>query len=298
MCPVESALKPYVARLAESMRLLPDKPDETAQATARALWHLAAGARLSLHGAWEKALPQLDAQGCQRLAALIEERVRGVPLAHLTGMQRFMGLDLLAGKEALIPRKETELLGQAALDHLRELAVTRQELLVIDVCTGSGNLAVAMAHYVARARVFASDLSHEAAMLAVRNARHVRVHDRVEVREGDLLAPFDEPRFHGAADLLLCNPPYISSAKVDAMPEEISKHEPRLAFDGGPFGVNLVIRLMRDGLRFLRKGGVLAFEVGLGQAPGLARRLATAGYGEVRSLADSAGEIRALIATR
>jgi len=86
-----------------------------------------------------------------------------------------------------------------------------------------------------------------AAMLALRNAHHLRVHDRVEVREGDLLAPFDEPRFHGAVDLLLCNPPYISSARVAAMPEEISKHEPRLAFDGGPFGVNLVIRLMREG---------------------------------------------------
>ena len=298
MHPVESALEPHVARLAECMRILPDKPDETPRASARALWHLAAGAPLSLPAAQEKALPPLDAQQLERLAALVEERVRGVPLAHLTGMQRFMGLDLLAGKEALIPRKETELLGDAALEHLRTLAATRQELLVIDVCTGSGNLAVAMAHYVAAARVFACDLSHEAVMLAARNARHIGVHDRVEVREGDLLAPFDEPRFHAAADLLLCNPPYISSAKVDAMPEEISKHEPRLAFDGGPLGVNLVMRLMRDGQRFLRKGGVLAFEVGLGQAPGFARRLATAGYGEVRSLANSAGEIRALIATR
>jgi len=298
MCPAEAALGPYVARLAESMRILPDKPDETAQATARTLWHLAAGAQLSLHGAQEKALPPLDAPGLQRLAALVEERVRGVPLAHLTGMQRFMGLDLLAGRAALIPRKETELLGHAALDHLRVLAVTKQEPWVIDVCTGSGNLAVAMAHHVPRARVFACDLSHEAAMLALRNAHHLRVHDRVEVREGDLLAPFDEPRFHGAIDLLLCNPPYISSARVAAMPEEISKHEPRLAFDGGPFGVNLVIRLMREGVRFLRKGGVLAFEVGLGHAPALVQRLATAGYAEVRSLADGAGEIRALIATR
>src|SRR3954468_19225325 len=92
MHPVESELEPYVARLAAGMCRLPDKPDETPQATARALWHLAAGARLSLHSAQKKPLPPLDAQGVKRLAALVEQRMQGVPLAHLTGMQRFMGL--------------------------------------------------------------------------------------------------------------------------------------------------------------------------------------------------------------
>jgi release factor glutamine methyltransferase len=298
MHPGESDLEPHVARLAVGVRSLPDKPDETPQATARALWHLAAGARLSLHAAQEKPLPPLDAEGTMRLAALVERRVQGVPLAHLTGMQRFMGLDLLAGGDALIPRRETELLGHAALNHLRVLGSRMAELHVMDVCTGSGNLAVAMAHYVPNARLFASDLSHQAVALALLNARHVGVQHRMEVRQGDLLAPFDEPRFHNAADLVICNPPYISSAKVGAMPDEISKYEPRLAFDGGPFGVNLVIRLVRDGLRFLRKGGVLALEVGLGQAPGLLPRLAQAGYDDVRTIADGGGEIRVLLAVR
>jgi release factor glutamine methyltransferase len=295
---VEPDLQPYVVRLAACMRCLPDKPDETPQATARALWHLAAGRPLSLQLAQETPLPPLDAQGLERVGALVEQRIQGTPLAHLTGRQDFMGLDLLASKAALIPRRETELLGHAALDHLRVLAARKTELRVMDICTGSGNLAVAMAYYVPNARVFGSDLSHEAVALALLNARHVGVQDRVDVRQGDLLAPFDEPRFHNAADLLLCNPPYISSAKVSVMPDEISKHEPRLAFDGGPFGVNLVIRLVRESVRYLRKGGVLAFEVGQGQAAGLVPRLAQAGYDDVRTIADRAGEIRAVLAVR
>src|SRR4030067_3596552 len=148
-----------------------------------------------------------------------------------------MGLELLAGRGALIPRLETEWRGHAALETLQMLAREREVPTVVDVCTGSGNLALALAHYEPKARVFASDLSGEAVTLAKRNAQHLGLGNRMEVREGDLLAPFDEPVFHANVDLLVCNPPYISSRKVDTMPNEILEFEPRLAFDGRPLGL-------------------------------------------------------------
>jgi len=285
-------------RLVAGMHALPDKPEETPEATLRALWHLAAGRGLSAAAAGEHPLPDLGPEAVRRLDELLAQRLAGVPLAHLTGMQRFMGLELLCGKEALIPRKETELLGYAALEVLRTLSNARETPIVVDVCTGSGNLAIAMAHYERKARVLASDLSAEAVSLARRNAALLGLEERLEVRVGDLLAPFDTPEFHGGVDLLLCNPPYISSKKVDTMPAEISGHEPRLAFDGGPFGIRILHRLIHDAPRFVRAGGWLAFEVGLGQGPAVLRRLKLAGtFAQTRSVVDARGEVRAVLAT-
>jgi len=286
-----------VAQLSAGLSLLPDKPEETPDSTLHTLWHTAAGTPMSVQKACTMALQSLDAGGIERLHDLIAQRLAGTPLAHLTGRQHFMGLDLLAGREALIPRKETELLGRGALEVLQRLATAREEVIVVDVCTGSGNLALALAFHAPKAQVYAADLSGEAVTLAQRNAQHLRLEDRVEFREGDLLAPFDEPGFHGRVDLLVCNPPYISSKKVDAMPREIIGHEPRLAFDGGPLGIRIVERLMREAPRFLRKGGCLAFEVGLGQGSALLKRLAgNKSYVRQRSLEDEAGDIRVIMA--
>jgi release factor glutamine methyltransferase len=285
------------ARLSAGLSLLPDKPEETPDSTLRALWHAAADAPVSVQKARTLPLPELDAIAVNRLQMLIEQRVGGIPLAHLTGRQRFMGLELLAGKEALIPRQETELLGLGALEVLRGLAAERAELMVVDVCTGSGNLALSLAFHIPKARIFAADLSSEAVALARRNAFHLGLHDKVEFREGDLLAPFDDAVFIGQVDLLVCNPPYISSKKVDTMPGEIVGYEPRLAFDGGPLGIRIVERLMREAPRFLRKGGFLAFEVGLGQGPALVKRLAgNKNYTDRRTLEDAHGEIRVIVA--
>ena len=286
-------------RLTTGLSLLPDKPEETSDNTLRALWHAAANTPVSVQKAGALPLPALDAGGVERLQTLIAQRVAGIPLAHLTGRQHFMGLELLVGKEALIPRLETELLGRAALDVLQSLATGRDELIVVDVCTGSGNLALALASHVPQARVFGADLSDEAVALAQRNARHLGLQERVEFRAGDLLAPFDEPAFHDRLALLVCNPPYISSKKVDNMPSEIIGHEPRLAFDGGPLGIRIVERLTREAPRFLRAGGFLIFEVGLGQGPALMRRLAAnKSYLSLKSFADTAGEIRVILAGR
>lgn len=295
---MEKLYRDLAERLSGGVRLLPDKPEETLESTLRALWHAATGRSVSARVAGSMALPSLSSAEAERLRRLVVARIAGTPLAYLTGCQHFMGLDLLAGSEALIPRVETELLGWAALECLQRLeAASNHAALVVDVGTGSGNLALALAFHAPKARVYGADLSEQAVALARRNALHFRLQDRVEFRVGDLLTPFEEPEFLGGVDLLVCNPPYVSSGKVDTMPHEIVGHEPRLAFDGGALGIQVIERLTREAPRFLRSGGCLAFEVGLGQGSAILKRLSADGrYSRLRPIQDSAGAIRVIAA--
>ena len=276
---------------------LPDKPEETVDATLRALWQLAAREPMSVQRAARSPLPPLTAQASERVRLLVRQRLSGVPLAHLTQRQTFMDVEMLAGPEALIPRRETELLGAAAVALLHRLAEEDADLLVVDACTGSGNLAAVLALSESGATVYASDLSSEAVSLARRNMTHLGVEQRVTLLVGDLLAPFDIDELRGRVDLLTCNPPYISTGRMAAMPDEIVGHEPALAFDGGPLGIRILQRLIREAPGLLRPGGWLAFEVGLGQGPSVERRLLSTGnYSEVERVLDAAGQTRALLA--
>lgn len=284
-------------RLTAGVNFLPDKPEENADSTLRALWCAAAGQPVSAEQALLVALPELNSSQYASLQRLIERRIAGVPLAHLTQRQRFAGIEMLAGGEALVPRKETELLARTAVRLAQQANSERGACAVLDVCTGSGNVALAIAHHVPSARVYGADLSEAAVALARKNAVHLRLDTRVTFRSGDLLQPFDSPEFLQQVDVLTCNPPYISSAKVEKMPHEIAAHEPRLAFDGGALGISVLMRLLNDAPRFIRPGGWLTFEVGLGQGPALMKRMkANAAYIEVHSVEDDAGAVRVLMA--
>jgi release factor glutamine methyltransferase len=288
-----------LAQVQLGLHTLPDKPEETSEATVRALWHLAAGEPLSARRASDRPLPPLDAPARDRLRNLVGKRLAGQPLAHLTERQSFMGIEMLAGPGALIPRSETELLAGAAIALLRRLADIDEPVVAVDVCTGSGNLAAALALADPLATVCASDLSADAVALARRNMTYLGIQDRVSLLVGDLLTPFDTDEFRGQIALLTCNPPYISTGKMTQMDDEIVGHEPALAFDGGPLGIRILQRLINESPRLLKPGGWLAFEVGLGQGPAVERRLISSGdYRQVDRVADAAGHVRALMAQR
>jgi release factor glutamine methyltransferase len=270
---VASVLDDARRSLADRIEFLPDKPEETLESTIRALWFAAAGMPKSAEAALLGEPPELGDAALVAFKELLNKRLSGIPLSHLTCRQRFMGLEMLADPRALIPRKETELLATVAVDAAKQSASNHERPIIVDVCTGSGNVALAIAHHVESARVFGADLSDDAVALARDNARLLGLQNRVEFRSGDLLSPFDSDEFLGKVDVLTCNPPYINSAKVSTMSGEISDHEPRLAFDGGPLGIGILMKFTQQAPRFLRPGGWLAFEVGLGQGPALAKRL-------------------------
>ena len=283
-------------RLSRKLVLLPDKPEETPESTLRALWMLAAGEPMSVASAMNRELPDLDASQQEELNKVIQRRLDGVPLAHISGRQSFMGMELLAGPQALIPRKETELLAASAIDILRQ-GKDEGEVRVIDVCTGAGNVALAIAKAVGHARVYASDLSGEAVDLARMNTEMHDLSDRVVLYAGDLLEPFRNLDLQGQVDMITCNPPYISSAKVPAMASEISEHEPEMAFNGGVFGINLMRRLIAEAPDFLRNGGYLVFEVGLGQGPAMRKQVEKfPDYARVNTVEDAQGETRVIVA--
>jgi release factor glutamine methyltransferase len=276
----------------------PDKPDETPESTFRALYFTAAGMPLSTRKALTVTLPELDPEGLKRLEALVKQRRAGIPLAHLTKRQQFMGIEMLAGPEALIPRIETELLGYETLSAVRSLCNSRGLITLLDICTGSGNIVLGIISHESRCTAFASDLSEEAVNLARKNAAFLGLEKRVEFRTGDLFEPFSSGEFLGKFDVISCNPPYISSRKVPSLNPEMSLYEPHVAFDGGSYGFSILTRIIRDAPKFLKPDSPLCMEVGLGQGQFVARMVKNSNqYRDIREVTNNTGEVRVLVAT-
>jgi release factor glutamine methyltransferase len=285
--------------LSGKLTLLTDKPEETIDSTLRALWHAAYGVAKSVEEAVGLQLPELSQEQVLVLRSLIAQRLNGTPLAHITGRQRFMGIELLTDKRALIPRKETEILGRKALALSIDIAKRKNEVKVIDVCCGAGNLGLAIAYYNVRATVSAADLSQEAVELARDNILFTNLGDRIQARQGDLFSAFETDEYYARTDLILCNPPYISSAKVPKMISEISENEPAMAFDGGMLGTKVILRLISEAPKFLVPGGWLIFEIGVGQGPFIMQLCERSeAYSNVESVSDDSGTIRVILAQK
>jgi release factor glutamine methyltransferase len=256
-----------------------------------------------------------EAEAAQLLAAALAEtpgdpagtalawaarRARGAPLGLVLGRQRFHGLELLAGDDVLAPREETELLAGEAVALLQagDRGQPGREPRWIDMGCGSGNLTCALAAASPRARIWASDITPSCAELTRRNVDHLGLSGRVQVCQGDLFAPLAGLGLEGTMDGVVMNPPYIPSASLERTHANLLAHEPREAFDGGPYGVSILTRLLHDAPGFLRPGGHLLFEFGLGQArlvQALARKQPC--YADLRLVADPAGEPRVAVLT-
>jgi release factor glutamine methyltransferase len=198
---------------------------------------------------------------------------------------RFMEVELLVERGVLVPRAETELLGATALE------LVPGNARIIDMCCGSGNLACALARHSPNSRVWASDLTEACVSLARRNAAHSGVADRVTVVQGDLFSGLKG--LEGTIDLVVCNPPYISQAKLAGERAALLENEPREAFDGGPYGLSVHQRVVKEALPFLKPGGSLLFEIGLGQERQVKMLFErTRAYEDIRMVANAAGEVR------
>jgi HemK-like putative methylase len=237
-----------------------------------------------------------EREGGERAAAraidMARERARGVPLAQVTGYTTFMGIDVAVGAGVLVPREETELLGWTTVEILKAVAAPR----VIDMCSGSGNLACGIASAIPSVIVWGAELTASAAGIAASNIARLGLGDRVSVRQGDLFAPLDNLGLAGSIDVVVCNPPYISSGKLKKERAELLSYEPIEAFDGGPYGVSIFQRVIKEALGFLKPGGHLLFEIGVGQARQVSLLFDRAtGYEPTRTVADATGEPRVVV---
>lgn len=206
---------------------------------------------------------------------------------------RFLGIELALAPGVLVPRGETELLGRSAMEIL---GATAGESIVVDMCCGSGNLALAIAHHCPNARLWAADLTNETVALARDNAQRLSLAGRVAVRQGDLFGAFAGDGLAGRVDMVVCNPPYISSARLDGRSAHLLAQEPREAFDGGPYGISILQRLVREAVGFVRPGGWLLCEFGEGQERQAAALVARTKAYEQPSFASIDGKPRVMIA--
>lgn len=233
---------------------------------------------------------------------LAERRLAGELLGHIIGHVKFLGCDILTASDCVIPRMETQILGEAAITILKTLEQSRgvDHVRCIDMCCGAGNLACAMAYHVSNAHVWAADLTTECIALANRNIDHLGLRDRVTAYQGDLFSAFSGLGLEGKIDVVVCNPPYISSGRLNSDRAELLSREPREAFDGGPYGLSIHQRVLRDAPVFLKQGGWLLFEIGVGQERQLATLLKrSAGiYGPIRWEMDALGRPRAAVMQR
>jgi release factor glutamine methyltransferase len=198
-----------------------------------------------------------------RFYILIERRSRGEPVAYLTGHQEFYGLDFLVDQRVLIPRPETELLVQAALDVYRQMIKTGRTPIVADIGTGSGIIPVTLAVVEPRLPyLYASDISSGALAVAFLNCQRHHVEDRVRLLHGDLLTPFPEP-----IDILTANLPYVGTNEMDELTLDVRAYEPHLALFSGPQGLDLLTRFFTEMQRpkKLAKGAVVLLEIGYRQ---------------------------------
>jgi len=206
-----------------------------------------------------------------------------------------MNVEIETGPGVLVPRDETELLGYAAL----ELIAGVEKPAVIDMCCGSGNLGLAIAAARPAARVVGSDLMGEAVVTARANVTRLGLEARVEIVQGDMFGGLAGRGFEGAVDLIVCNPPYISTAKLETDSAYLLESEPREAFDAGPYGIAIHLRLIAEAIPFLRPGGWIAFEFGAGQARQAKALLARyRAYGMARLLENAEAIPRVAIASK
>jgi release factor glutamine methyltransferase len=187
-------------------------------------------------------------------------RTQGFPLQYLIGKVAFMDLELKVRPGVFIPRPETELLVEVALGHLREKLAAGRPLWILDIGTGSGSIALSVAHYLSEARVVATDCSPEAVALAQENADRLGLAHRMHFQKADLW-PLQSQLF----DAIVSNPPYVASSEFLGLSRELT-YEPRMALSGGEDGLEIVRRILARAGEFLREGGMLFLEIGHTQA--------------------------------
>lgn len=186
----------------------------------------------------------------------IQKLVKGIPLQHITNTQEFMKMNFYVNSDVLIPRPDTEVL----VEEVIKLGKEKRNPVILDLCTGSGAIAVSIAKYLSNAKVYASDISKKALEIAKTNAKTNGVADRIEFINSDLFEKMKEMKF----DIIVSNPPYIKTSVIKTLDKEVQK-EPILALDGGKDGLEFYRKIVEEAYAHLKYESYLCFEIGYDQ---------------------------------
>ena len=279
--------------IVEARRVLAQAGIESAEQ--EALWIVEHVLHLSAHHAVTDRDRLLSSSELLAARGLIERRVGREPLQYILGTQEFCGLEFDVNQAVLIPRPETELL----VEYVAQRISADRHATIVDVCTGSGCIAVAIARMRPHARVIATDLSSPSLDVARQNATRHAVCERITWLEGDLLGALAGQELEGQVDVIVSNPPYIAAADWATLQPEVRLFEPRGALVAGPQGTELHERLLQEAGQYLSPGSALIMEIGAGQACAIRRIVEqTRGYRFHRLVYDEAGLERVVIVER
>lgn len=238
----------------------------------------------------KRILTEKDREQAEEYRRLVGLREMRIPLQHLTGSQEFMGLEFMVNSHVLIPRQDTETLVEQVLkDHPDECST------LLDMCTGSGCIAVSLAVLGGYREVVGVDISGDALAVAEHNARRLcKKEGQISFIRSDLFEHLPEGR---QFDIIVSNPPYIPSKVIEGLEPEVRDHEPVLALDGTEDGLYFYRRLARECRKFLKPGGSIYFEIGWDQAEDVTSLLADAGFTRIVTVKDLPGLDRVVKAT-
>ena len=234
----------------------------------------------------------LDADELAAYRQIVKRRAAREPVAYIVGRREFWGLDLKVGPQVLTPRPDTERLVEVALALLASMA-DRSVVRVLDLGTGSGCIALALAHSFPPAQVVATDISRPALGVARGNVAHHGLEDRIQLVAGKGVAMFAPS--HTRFDLIVSNPPYIPTAEIERLEPEVRDYEPRGALDGGGDGLAAYRRIIPAAAGLLRAGGQLMVEIGWDQREAVMRLARQSGhYRQIECFADYGGNDRVM----
>ncbi|MGD1020592.1 MAG: peptide chain release factor N(5)-glutamine methyltransferase [Verrucomicrobiia bacterium] len=255
------------------------------------LAHLLKKKRLQLYLEFER---ELDETTLEALRGMVKRRVAGEPLQYITGEAEFCGLRLMVDGRVLIPRPETELLVETVAGRLKgESGERKAAIKIVDVGTGSGGIAIALAKRFPEAEIFALDASRDALDVARGNAKLHQIEKNIRFLESDLLQSLNDSL---RADVILSNPPYIADGEMAKLPREVRDFEPALALAAGEDGLKVIRRLVIEAKRILSPSGFMALELGAGQRAAVEEFFGQQGYDVVEVVKDLQGHERVIVA--
>ena len=224
---------------------------------------------------------EVEEPGSVAYCDLIVQRAARTPLAYITGTQEFMGLSFSVNQQVLIPNQDTETLVEEAMRLMHD------GMRVLDLCTGSGCIALSLLHYTNDTSAVATDISEAALTVAVQNAGQLKLTERVSFAETDLF-PVQKEKF----DLIVSNPPYIPTEVIETLAPEVKDHEPRLALDGTEDGLSFYRRIIRTAPEWLFESGWLILEIGYDQGEAVSAMMRENGFRDIEVIRDLGGKDR------
>ncbi|MCQ2508601.1 MAG: peptide chain release factor N(5)-glutamine methyltransferase [Dorea sp.] len=239
---------------------------------------------------------KLSESQAEQYEELIALRAKHIPLQHITGVQNFMGYDFKVNENVLVPRQDTECLVEEALK------VMKSDMKILDMCTGSGCILISLTKMARERKHFTNlqglglDISEEALKVARENASALLGDDSITLAQSDLYSSIEgKESFRKSFDLIISNPPYICTAEIEKLADEVKLHDPFIALDGKEDGLFFYRRIIKDAPEYLKSGGWLMFEIGYDQGESVPELMKEAGFSQIVVKKDLSGLDRVVL---